>query len=85
MMPKTKKSAVEKDSGIIDVDVDSSDLKHVHYERDAQILQITFNWGNAAYQYRGVPLHEVTDLLGADSIGRAFSMGIRLKYTGVKL
>lgn len=64
--------------------VQSSNIKGVGYDPDAQELVVEFNKGGR-YKYKGVPPHVYAQLLEADSVGRYFATEIRNKYETEKL
>jgi hypothetical protein len=54
------------------VAVDSSSLRALGYDPDAQALEVEFSSG-ARYRYEEVPAEAVQALLEADSLGRHFN------------
>ena len=54
------------------VSVESSQLRSVGYEPTAQILEVEFSKGSI-YQYVDVPIGVYEELIGAESVGKAFS------------
>ena len=61
------------------VEVRSSSLARLSYDRGQAILQVEFRDGTA-YQYAGVPLRSYHDLLQADSKGAYFNHHIRSRF-----
>lgn len=66
------------------VEVRSSSLARLSYDRQQAILQVEFRDGTA-YQYAGVPLMTYLDLLRADSKGAFFNQHIRSRFPYVVL
>src|ERR1700729_3919293 len=66
------------------VEVRSSSLARLSYDRQPAILQVEFRDGTA-YQYAGVPLMTYLDLLRADSMGAFFNQHIRSRFPYVVL
>jgi hypothetical protein len=60
-------------------------MDYVHYDEDANELDITFVSGTV-YRYAGVPLATYVDLLEADSHGEFFNENIKdvFPYVEVK-
>ena len=61
------------------VELQSSSLAHVAYDRRRAILEVEFRDG-ATYRYTGVPLRAYRDLLQADSKGAYFNHHIRSRF-----
>lgn len=61
------------------VEVRSSSLARLSYDRRQAILQVEFRDGTA-YQYAGVPLRTYHSLLQADSKGAYFNHFIRSRF-----
>ena len=63
----------------------SSNIKHIAYSPDAQVLLITFIKTNAVYIYESVPKKIYENLVNAPSVGKYFHNNIRGKYKYFKL
>ncbi len=61
------------------VTVDSTTLREVAYQRDQQLLILTFVSG-AVYEYAAVPENVAQELIDAESKGRYFNDRIRDRY-----
>ncbi|MFW0792127.1 KTSC domain-containing protein [Gordonia sp. CPCC 205333] len=59
--------------------VSSSSLTSVGYDEKAKTLEVEFNSGSV-YQYFDVPASTHLALLGANSVGRYFSLNVRDVY-----
>jgi KTSC domain len=66
------------------VEVRSSSLARLSYDRRQAILQVEFHDGTE-YEYAGVPLKTYQNLLQADSKGSYFNHYIRSRFTASKL
>ena len=66
------------------VEVRSSSLARLSYDRQQAILQVAFRDGTA-YEYADVPLKTYQNLLQADSKGSYFNYYIRDRFTASKL
>lgn len=62
--------------------VNSSTIDTVDFENN--VLRITFKSGGT-YEYSGVPVEVVTDMLNAHSVGSFFAKNIRNTYKGIKI
>ena len=58
------------------IEVNSSAIKSIAYEKNEQILTVEFTSGGN-YDYPNVPLSIVQGMLEADSIGRYFNQNIK--------
>ena len=66
------------------VEVRSSSLARLSYDRQQAILQVAFRDGTE-YEYADVPLKTYQNLLQADSKGSYFNHCIRDRFTASKL
>lgn len=64
--------------------VDSSNLLHVEYFEDKELLFVSFVNGST-YSYDNVPKHVVDELMSADSKGSYFYHNIRTSYNYTKI
>lgn len=65
---------------MIDVDIQSSNLKSASYDTDASALTITFNSGSI-YEYEKVPWEVFTKFRMAQSQGNYFNNNIAKSYS----
>ena len=59
--------------------VESSNLKSVGYDPDAETLEVEFYHGGI-YEYYGVPPHVHQELMSASSLGKYLDSEIKGKY-----
>lgn len=64
--------------------ITSSNLQSIGYDSDSQTLEVEFKNGGI-YQYSGVPEHEFTNVMNADSHGKYFIANIKDRYPYTKL
>lgn len=69
---------------IINLEIESSNLKNASYNTESQVLTITFNNGGI-YEYYKVPWNIFTKFQMAQSQGKFFSSDIRTKYDYKKI
>lgn len=61
------------------INVDSSNISSIGYDPDSQILEVEFHSGSI-YQYEGVPQHEHSALMNANSHGQYLNEHIKGVY-----
>lgn len=69
--------------GVKRLEVTSSNVKSVGYDRDQQLLEVEFK-GGGIYRYSGVPLKVYQALVGAASIGSYLATAVKGKFPFTK-
>lgn len=72
------------DGNLIEVDIQSSNLKKAKYDTQNKTLLITFN-NNTIYEYANVPWEIFTRMRLSESQGKFFSTEISRKYNYKKI
>jgi hypothetical protein len=72
------------DGKVIEVTIQSSNLKMASYNTETETLDITFNNGSI-YQYNKVPWNVFTKFRLSESQGKFFNEHIGKKYTYTKI
>ncbi len=62
--------------------VKSKNIKHMHYNPETKVLEITFHSNNATYHYHDVPNHVYIGFENAKSHGEHFAQHIKTKFHG---
>lgn len=64
--------------------VSSSQISYIGYDKDKQILYITFT-NNTTYQYQDVSIKTFEELRNASSVGKYFNANIRGSFDNSKV
>jgi len=62
------------------INVSSSAIRQIGYDKSTQMLGIVFDGGNSG-QYSGVPIDVYNEFIKAPSIGKYFNQFIKDKYS----
>lgn len=72
------------EGSLIEVDINSSNLKSAKYNTETELLEIKFVNG-AIYEYKNVPWAQFTKFRLAESQGKFFNANIAKKYDYKKI
>lgn len=69
---------------VIEITINSTNLKSAKYETESELLEITFNNGSV-YEYSNVPWKVFTKFRMAESQGKFFNQSIGRSYSYKKV
>lgn len=67
------------EGNLIEVSIESSNLKSAKYNTETKLLEVTFQNGSV-YEYEDVPWNQFTKFRMAESQGKFFNVNIAKKY-----